>query len=370
MIAPWNNDGRGSDTVEVETGLIDVDGVVCSYSGSDVNALDGFSLLAQPGEFVSVLGRSGCGKTTALRVMAGFERASGGYVRLGGRLVASSFVHVPPNKRRLGLVFQDYALFPHLSVERNIAFGISGLDNREKRRRISPLLDLTGLAGLEKRYVHELSGGQQQRVAIARALAPEPVALLLDEPFSSIDRAQRVVIRRDVRRIAKEAGATTILVTHDREEALGLADRIAIMGEGRVDQMGRPDEVYAAPTSPEVATLIGPCGLVPGVMRGREVVTAAGAFPVNGAAGALNDGAGVLALLRASELELKASTDGPEARVTYREFRGEYTEYGVRIPSGLVVRVRKRSSELFNEGDRVAIKERPGHAIAVFERRG
>ena len=353
-------------TAAPETDLVQMDGVDCSYQGAAAKTLDGFSLSAQPGEFVSVLGRSGCGKTTALRVLAGFERASAGYVRLGGQLVASSFVHVPPHERRLGVVFQDYALFPHLSVEENVRFGIKEAGDLEKRRRVSAVLDLTRLNGLERRYVHELSGGQQQRVALARAIAPDPMALLLDEPFSSIDRAQRAGIRREVRQIAKEAGATTILVTHDREEALGLADRIAIMGDGRVEQFGRPDEVYAAPCSPEVASLIGPCRLAPGVIRGAHVVTEAGTFPVNGASNSLADGDEVQALLRASELEIAASEDGPGGRISYREFQGEFTEYGVRLPSGLLVRVRKRSAALFEEGDRVAISERQGHGIRVF----
>ncbi len=367
---PWKNAVSSFDTGRQETGMIHMDGVACTYPGESNAVLDGFSLLAQSGEFVSVLGRSGTGKTTALRVLAGFERASAGYVRLGKRLVASSFVHVPPNHRRLGMVFQDYALFPHLTVEENVAFGIRSSSGPDKRRRIGPMLELTGLMGLEQRYVHELSGGQQQRVALARALAPEPEALLLDEPFSNLDRELRAGIRREVRRIVKEAGATTILVTHDREEALGLADRIAVMGAGRVEQMGSPVEVYASPASPEVAVLIGPCKLAPGVIRGSEVTTEAGTFPVNGAGAGLGDGAEALALLRASELEIGPSNEGLDARIIYREFRGEYTEYGVNLPSGMVIRVRKRSADVFSEGDRVAIQARPGHRIVVFPRPG
>ena len=367
MRLPWTNgDGDDGASDAPETGMIHVDNITCSYPGTARPALEGFSLLAQSGEFISVLGRSGTGKTTALRALAGFERVDSGYIRLGGQLVGSSFVHVPPDKRNVGLVFQSYALFPHLTVEQNVTFGLDALDDRAKRRRVGFMLELTGLSGLERRYVHELSGGQQQRVALARALAPEPAALLLDEPFSNLDREMRAGLRREVRQIVKEAGATTILVTHDREEALGLADRIAVMGNGRVEQIGAPAEVYASPVSPAVASLIGPCMLTPGVIEGAHVKTEAGRFPVNGAVGAYADGASVLALLRASELEIVLASGDSEGQVVYREFRGEFTEYGVRLPSGATVRVRNSTADRFDHGDRVRITERNGHTITVF----
>ena len=365
MRLPWKHDDDAGPGVP-ETGLIHVEDITCSYPGSTGPALEGFSLLAQSGEFVSVLGRSGTGKTTALRALAGFERVETGYVRLGGQLVGSSFVHVPPDKRNVGLVFQDYALFPHLTVAQNVRFGLDSLGKRAQRERVGFMLELTGLSDLERRYVHELSGGQQQRVALARALAPGPVALLLDEPFSNLDRELRAGLRREVRQIVKEAGATTILVTHDREEALALADRIAVMGNGRVEQIGAPAEVYASPVSPAVASLVGPCMLAPGVIEGAHVKTEAGRFPVNGASGAHADGTTVLALLRASELEITHSADDSDARVAYREFRGEFTEYGIRLPSGATVRVRRRSAHAFNHGDPVRITERTGHTITVF----
>jgi iron(III) transport system ATP-binding protein len=322
-------------------------------------------LLVRAGEFLSVLGRSGVGKTTALRVIAGFDRVSSGYVRVGGQLVGSSFVHVPANRRRVGIVFQDYALFPHLTVENNVAFGLQGLDRRAKDQRTRPVLELTGLAGLERRYPHELSGGQQQRVALARALAPRPVALLLDEPFSNLDRDLRATLRREVREIVKRAGATTVLVTHDREEALALADRVAVMAPGCVEQIGTPEDVYQAPVSASVARLVGPCEIIPGVLRGGVVATEAGEFPVADGPRP-RDGTPVQALLRASELEVEPSDSGVDARVLYHEFRGEFTQYGVRLPSGAVVRVRRRSSDALGEGAHVAIRARPGSRVIVF----
>ena len=259
--------------------VIQVEDVTVQYAAAEGPALANFDFEVQAGEFVSLLGHSGAGKTTALRVIAGFEKVQSGYVRIGGRLVGSSFAHVPPDKRRVGLVFQDYALFPHLTVQANIEFGLNGMDRSVRDEQVKKMVDLTGLRGLESRYAHELSGGQQQRVALARALAPAPVAVLLDEPFSNLDRQLRGTLRREVRSILKDAGATAVLVTHDREEALALADRVGIVNEGRIEQIGTPYDVYAHPVSPVAAGLAGPCELVPGVLRGDAVETEAGSFP-------------------------------------------------------------------------------------------
>jgi ABC-type Fe3+/spermidine/putrescine transport system ATPase subunit len=347
-----------------ETGLIHLQEVVAGYGGRPV--LGGFTLLVQAGEFVSVLGQSGAGKTTALRVIAGFEKVTGGYVRIGGQLVGSSFVHVPADRRRVGVVFQDYALFPHLTVADNVAFGLQGVPRKEREERVRPVIEMAGLAAFERRYPHELSGGQQQRVALARALAPGPVALLLDEPFSNLDRELRAALRREVRSIVKAAGATAVLVTHDREEALGMADIVAVMGRGRVEQAGRPEDVYRAPVSVDVARLVSPCDVLPGVMRGGRVATEAGDFPVQPEAH-VKDGDRVLAVLRAPELAIVPAASGAAAgQVAYREFRGEVTEYGVRFPSGQVVRVRQRSSEGSETGGQVAVAMRAGSAAIVF----
>jgi iron(III) transport system ATP-binding protein len=349
--------------VSPDTGVIHVQDVRVGYG--PVTVLEGFTLLVRPGEFISILGRSGVGKTTVLRVIAGFEPVTAGYVRLSGRLVGSSFVHVPPDRRRVGVVFQEYALFPHLTVAGNVAFGLGEVDRSDREARVRPVIEMTGLAGLEGRYPHELSGGQQQRVALARALAPRPVALLLDEPFSNLDRQTRAGLRREVREIVKRAGATTVLVTHDREEALALADRVAVMGVGKVEQIGAPDDVYRQPVSAEVARLIGPCEVIPGILRGDTVETEAGVFPVSQHS-ALVAGDKVQALLRATDLELQPSETGVDARVVYREFRGEFTEYGVRLPSGAVLRVRRRSGGGPPVGARVSVHVRPGSSVILF----
>ncbi|MDA0595903.1 MAG: ABC transporter ATP-binding protein [Chloroflexi bacterium] len=352
-----------------EAGVIELQGVECSYPGSDAPAISEFNLLVKPGEFVSILGRSGAGKTTALRVVAGFERVSSGYVRVGGQLVGSSFVHVPPDQRRIGLVFQDYALFPHLTVAKNVEFGLKGLPAEERRVRIAPVLKMVGMSGYESRYVHELSGGQQQRVAIARALAPDPVALLLDEPFSNLDRQLRAALRRDIKRIVRESGATTLLVTHDREEALATSDRVAVMGENSIEQIGTPEEVYKNPASAAVAKLIGPCELIPGVFRGGVVVTEAGVFPTRVTTDIrMADGQQALALMRASELEivLAGEEDQRTSTVEMTEFEGEFTEYSIRLDSGTLLRVRRRAEDSVDVGSRVTVHTRGDAKVIVF----
>ena len=351
------------------SGVIHLERVECSYPGSEVPAISDFSLLVQPGEFISILGRSGAGKTTALRVIAGFEHVSSGYVRIGGQLVGSSFVHITPDQRRVGLVFQDYALFPHLSVAGNVEFGLKDHSTSEKRARVGAVVDLVGMGGYESRFIHELSGGQQQRVAIARALAPDPIALLMDEPFSNLDKQLRTVLRRDVKNIVTEAGATTILVTHDREEALATSDRVAVMGDRSIEQIGTPEEVYLNPVSAAVAKLIGPCELISGSYRGGLVETEAGTFPARQVAGnVLSDSKQVLVLMRASELEINPvkGAEDPGGAIELREFEGEFSEYTIRLDSGALIRVRRRAAEGLSKGQRVVVQTRNNLPLIVF----
>ncbi len=246
---------------------VELRGVVKEYGSTRV--LHGVDLDVAPGEFVSLLGPSGCGKTTALRVLAGLEQASGGEVRIGGRDVSA----VPTNKRDIGMVFQSYSLFPHLRALENTAFGLRrrGVGTAEARRRAGDALDLVGLGHLADRYAHQMSGGQQQRVALARALVTEPRVLLLDEPLSALDAKVRVQLRDEIRRIQQRLGTTTVFVTHDQEEALAVSDRVAVMGAGRILQVGSPEELYTRPATAEVAAFVGSSSLVPGVVVGDTV---------------------------------------------------------------------------------------------------
>ncbi|MET0564943.1 MAG: ABC transporter ATP-binding protein [Acidimicrobiia bacterium] len=237
-------------------------------------ALDHFSLDVWEGGVVTILGPSGCGKTTALRVIAGFENA-GGSVEIHGRIVLGPGVHVPPERRRVGMVFQDYALFPHMTVAGNVAYG---LPRGDRAPRVGEVLELVGLTGLEGRMPNELSGGQQQRVALARALAPKPEVILLDEPFSNLDASLRDRVRRELRTILTEARTTAVFVTHDQEEALATSDIVAVMREGRVLQADTPGHLYSNPADRWVAEFLGDADVLESVARDGRVDTPVGAF--------------------------------------------------------------------------------------------
>ncbi len=324
------------------------------------------------GELFTVLGPSGCGKTTLLRLVAGFERPSAGEVRVGDRLVAADGAWIPPERRRIGMVFQDYALFPHLSVERNVAFGLSRRERRREGRggaapKARAALELVGLQHKAERLPHELSGGERQRVALARALAPEPELVLLDEPFSSLDATLRADLRREVELILREAEATAVLVTHDQEEALSLADRLAVMRAGRVVQTGAPEEVYARPADRWAAGFLGEVNVVSGVRRGdRAVETWLGSFDARGVAagvgGASAAAGSVHVAVRPEHLALRVDRLG-NAEIVDREFRGHDVLYRLRHEVGGTVLVQLSSLELFEVGERVHV--RPARAAVA-----
>ncbi|HUP32947.1 MAG TPA: ABC transporter ATP-binding protein, partial [Gaiellaceae bacterium] len=248
-----------------------------------VRAVDHAQLCVERGEFVALLGPSGCGKTTLLRLIAGFEEPEAGTVEVAGVPVAGEGSWVPPERRKVGMVFQDYALFPHLTVAENVGFG---LPRRERKTRVPAVLALVDLCGLGDRYPHELSGGQQQRVALARALAPRPELVLLDEPWSNIDPHLRATMRDELARILRAINVTVVLVTHDREEAFSLADRIALMRNGSVVQEGTPEELYLAPATRWAAEFVGAGNFLPGTLANGVVETPVGLFPAQNPNGA------------------------------------------------------------------------------------
>jgi iron(III) transport system ATP-binding protein len=250
------------------------------FSGAPV--LDRIDLEVGPGEIVCLLGPSGCGKTTTLRIAAGLERAQAGEIWIGGQLVGSVETHMPPEKRKIGMVFQDYALFPHLSVLENVAFGIDG-EAKTRRRQIA--MDLLARLDMDRYadvYPHRLSGGEQQRVALARALAPRPSVMLMDEPFANLDVRLRDSIREATMTLLKEEGAAVVMVTHDPEEAMRMADRIALMSDGRIVQCGRPAEFHARPASKFAATFFREMNVLEGVLNvdGTSIETPAGTIPL------------------------------------------------------------------------------------------
>ncbi|MEU4996024.1 ABC transporter ATP-binding protein [Streptomyces sp. NPDC021622] len=304
-----------------------------------VQALDGVNLTVRSGTLVAVLGPSGSGKTTLLRCIAGFETPDGGDIRVDGHRVAVRGAAVPPERRRIAVVPQEGALFPHLSVLGNVAYGL----DRATRRggRADAVLDLVGLAGFQDRMPHHLSGGQQQRVAVARALAPRPPVVLLDEPFNALDAALRAEVRRDVWHALRADNATAVLVTHDQAEALSMADDVAVMRDGRIVQSGPPERLYHAPTSPWVAGFVGDAVWLPAVLDGNRARTPLGAIPVTPAEGALPTGP-MRVLLRPEQIALAppGAPDTATATVVRRDFYGHDAVLALRLRDGTPVAAR------------------------------
>ncbi len=351
VLSPARTEADGSGA---SAGAVTVTGLRRSYG--DVVALDGVDLDVRPGELLAVLGPSGCGKTTLLRLIAGFERPDAGTVAIDGTAVAGPGSFVPPERRRVGIVVQDHALFPHLSVAANVGYGI-GRRDPARAGRVAEALELVGLEHLGDRYPADLSGGQQQRVALARALAPRPRVVLLDEPFANLDAALRSRLRLEVRRILHAAGATVVLVTHDQEEALSLADRIAVMDAGNVLQVGEPHEVYRAPTSPFVARFVGESALVTARYDGGVLDTPLGRLAVAGAAPPPGP---ALAVIRPDTLRLtpdtgEASAERPRGTVVAAAYFGHDQMIDVALDAEIVLRARLGSERRFALGDRVEV---------------
>lgn len=270
-----------------------------------VRAVDGVDVAVAPGEVVCLLGPSGCGKTTVLRLAAGLEDLQDGTVSLDGRVVAGPGVETPPEKRGVGLVFQDYALFPHLDVMGNVTFGLTEWSPADRRRRAEEVLDLVGLLDMAGAYPHELSGGQQQRVALARALAPKPRVVLLDEPYSGLDARLRDRVRDEVLHILKSTESACLMVTHDSEEAMFMADRIAVMRDGRIVQQGTPAELYCDPADAFVAAFFGEVNRIDGTVARGTVETLVGTIRADG----LADGTAVSVVIRPEGLHIQSCSE-------------------------------------------------------------
>jgi iron(III) transport system ATP-binding protein len=319
-------------------------------------AVDDVALEVPRGEILALLGPSGCGKTTFLRLIAGFERPDAGTISLGGRTVSENGTFLAPEKRHVGVVFQDYALFPHLCVGDNVAFGVKDPDCAA---RVRDVLHLVGLTGQSDRFPHELSGGQQQRVALARALAPRPELILLDEPFSNLDATLRQQIRTEVREILRRASATAIFVTHDQEEALSLADRIAIMADGRILQVATPEMIYTSPDDLFVANFVGGANIVGGMSDGHDVTCPLGAIrPLHPA-----PPGPVMLVVRPESLRLRTDPKG-DAVVVGSTYYGHDQTVKVRLRDGEVVDVRTGTARFFEVDDRVEVTVVPDEVLA------
>jgi iron(III) transport system ATP-binding protein len=280
--------------------------------------LTGVDLEVPAGSLTAILGPSGSGKTTLLRLMAGFERADAGTIQIGDVLVDGPGAYIAPERRRIGYVPQEGSLFPHLTVAANVGFGLPARDRRGGQA--ASMLEMVGLSGLGQRYPHQLSGGQQQRVALARALAIEPAVVLLDEPFASLDTHLRASVRADVQEIFRRAGTTAVLVTHDQDEALSVADRVAALRDGKIAQYAAPEDLYSRPADAELARFVGDANLVDGVLNGGLVKTLLGQLPLDAASPA---GSGqVTVLIRPEQIELESGQDGLTGRVASFGYHG------------------------------------------------
>jgi iron(III) transport system ATP-binding protein len=345
---------------------------VAKHFGSET-VIEDLSLSVREGEILTLLGPSGCGKTTTLRLVAGLDRPDGGEIRLNGDVVSGATQFVAPEQRGIGVVFQEFALFPHLTARENIAFGLHEWDESAREARVDEMLDLVGLDAQGESYPDELSGGQQQRVALARSLAPEPAMLLLDEPFSNLDVDLRVEMREEVRRILKEAGVTAVSVTHDQEEAMSISDRVAVVNDGQIEQIGAPEQVFQHPESRFVAGFLGHASFLSGYVRGREVETGVGVVSRDQIHGLATeyDLTRIDVLVRPDDVSAKPTvdTDDPaNGHIVARRYLGPTILYEVELDNGDRVQCMHNHDEQVDLDEPVRVSLEADHELAWFPR--
>ncbi len=329
-----------------------------SHRFGDRLVVDRVSMVVEPGEVHCLVGPSGCGKTTTLRLVAGLENLQAGRIALGGRVLAEPGAILPPEQRRVGLMFQDFALFPHLRVAENVAFGLGGRDRQAKERRVAELLAAVNMGAYARAYPHTLSGGEQQRVALARALAPGPELMLLDEAFSALDTSLRAQVREESLALLRAAGTPTLLVTHDAEEAIRVGDRIHAMLAGRIVQSGTPSQLYTAPVNSFVAGFFGPVNRFSGRVSRGEVETPLGPACANG----LSDGLAVEAIVRPEALKVRRpSQGGTRATVLVKRDLGPVHLLRLGLADGSSIKVRQAGETDAMVGDEVEIDLDPRH---------
>lgn len=335
--------------------ILSLEQVTKRYPSLSTPAVKAVSFDLPEGDILGLLGPSGCGKTTLLRLVAGFETPDSGRIRIGARRVAGEGYPVPPEQRDVGLVFQDFALFPHLTVAENIRFGLRGRGQRENRDRVFTLIDLVGLLGMEQRYPHELSGGQQQRVALARALAPKPSLVLLDEPLSNLDVQVRLRLRQEVKRVLKDTGTSAIFVTHDQEEALAISDWVAVMCRGSIEQLDIPERIYRHPTSRFVAQFVAQANFLPGYVQDHHWCSELGRLCLPASIGTQQ---GEL-MIRPEELQIQLDDQG-EVWIQDRQFLGREYRYSLTTDSGLELQARSSQQLPVGRRARLSLLESDG----------
>ncbi len=339
--------------------LLALQHVTKRYAPDQPPAVDALTLTVQQGEILSLLGPSGCGKTTTLRLIAGFEVPDSGRVVIRGETMAGPDRWIPPEERGVGVVFQDYALFPHLTVAENVSFGLQRLARSARQGRVGQILELVGLESFAGRYPHELSGGQQQRVAVARALAPAPALVLLDEPFSNLDADLRAQMRDEVEKVLRHTGTTGVFVTHDQEEALTLADRVGVLNQGRLEQLDVPEQIYHHPATPFVAEFVGATDFLPGLVTTAGIVTELGVFANTEGR---RMGEKVKVMLRPDDITFVPRPDG-QGLIVRRFFRGSDTLYCIKLLSGHRVHSSQSSTAFFPIGTRVRAEAHVIHVV-------
>jgi iron(III) transport system ATP-binding protein len=342
--------------------MLSVHQLTKTFKQSIYSAVKDVSFELKDGEILTLVGPSGCGKTTTLRLIAGLERPDAGEVRIKDRLVASPTDFIPPEARGVGMVFQDHALFPHLTVHQNIAFGLRGRSRAEVRQVVEGMLDLVGLHPLAARYPHELSGGERQRVALARALAPQPVILLMDEPFSSLDTDLRLEMRAQVRALLKSLQATVLFVTHDQEEAMYMGDRLAVFRQGHLEQLGTPQQIFQESATRFVAEFMGSSRFMRGEVTPDGIRTEIGLLqqPVE-----LPPDTPVEIAIRADDVIFRPDMDGNSV-VVDRLYKGVMNVYRLKLDSGLELEAFAEHTRLLPIGARVCTKIDPGHPLCVY----
>ncbi|SDL59156.1 ABC transporter ATP-binding protein [Paracoccus chinensis] len=341
--------------------FLDLEGV--SRRFGDRVVLSDVTLAIPPGRITCLLGESGCGKSTLLRIISGVDRPDGGRIRMSGAEIVGPDRFVQPESRRIGFMFQDYALFPHLSVAENLAFGLRHLPKAAQRDRVAEVVARIGIAHLIDRYPHSLSGGEQQRVALARALAPQPAILLMDEPFSNLDQGLRERVRRETLATLRRIGTTAIIVTHDPQEALAVGDLIVLMRGGRIEQVGTPFEIYDRPASPYAAEFMGPCNRLTGIFSRGRIETPIGTFPADLD---LPDGALALACIRPQALSIGPDGHGISARVMAKTFMGESEQIDIMVhPLAETLRMHSHVRIPMAVGEKVSLQLN-GAEIHVF----
>ena len=332
-------------------------------------AVRDLSFSVYEGELLTLLGPSGCGKTTTLRALAGLERPTAGTVALQGRPVAGPETFVQPEHRDVGLVFQDFALFPHLSARENVAFGLGDWSQSAREQRVTELFELVELTGLEDRMPAELSGGQKQRVALARALAPEPEVLLLDEPFSDLDRELRLEMREEVRRIIDQTGVTAVFVTHNQQEALSISDRLAVLRNGEIKQLGHPETVFQQPESRFVAEFLGNTGFLPVEVTPEGITSPIGPLPMDLLREPPTPGTAVDMLVRPDDLAVEPVPEpAADGTVVYRSYLGPVIQYRIRLADGSTLECLQNHTESLDIGTAVAVELVADHPLSWFAR--